>query len=640
MDPLKLDQATLKQRIEEANVAYRTGTSLMSDAEYDYLLSLVDDDSYRIKVGYEVERAKIALKVPMGSLNKVKTREEILEWRKSKDFPPHTGLTLMPKFDGLSLLVEIENGRFKNAATRGDGITGQDVTEHFRATRLGQVAMPADFSGFLVGEAILDLGTFERRYSSTFKNPRNMVAGLLSRKQISPELGDLSFIAYGVRGRDFARKTEELQFCNDFVNRLFDYQIRLHSQPLDTLSNDMLLAWFKDETRFQCDGLVLFIEDTNLFTELGSETSSLNPAGARAWKPESDDQRVCRVDAVSWQVSKSGALKPVVQIDPVELGGVTISNVTGINARFMRDNRIAAGALVAIIRSGDVIPKIVSVALPAPVAELPSCCTAKGCGGSLAWNDNEVDLICQNPACPEKGRAEIEDFFKILEVEEVGEGVVTQLWLAGYKSVASILALGVDELARLDGFKKRKAEKVFSSIQAKLQGVRLEKLQHASNLFKGLGSRRLELLARFDSRDKKPSRDEVLAIDGFSDITADAYFAGFDPFWDWYATLPGISLAAPKAAAPSDGPLKGKDFVFTGVRSAEMEARIEALGGKIGSGVTGKTFALVMKAKGSGSSKEKKAVELGVRIFELGELETFLDDYGPVSVAPFQPTLF
>ena len=617
------NQEEIKEILNEANKAYRlTGDdSGLSDAEYDYLLDLVEDDSFKNKVGVEIERNKIDLAVPMGSLNKIKSYEEILSWCDSKKIPLSTEICITPKFDGLSLLVEFENGAYKSAATRGDGVTGQDVSEHFRYTTVGKIQMPPDFSGFLIGETIMREQVFADKYAGKFKNPRNMVAGLLSRKQISKELEDINFIAFSVRNMEFDRKSEELQYCNQHINRHFNYQLQIITEKIGSLKDEWLKKVFESEKEFQCDGLVVEVNEVDFQEQLGRETNSLNPAYARAWKPESDDARPSKVLGITWQVSKNGNQKPVVQIEPLELGGVTISNVTGINAKFVKENGIAPGAIVSVIRSGDVIPKIINVVYSVGGDVLPAGCSS--CGGPIKWNDNEVELYCDNIHCSDKKVSENTDFFKILGIDEVGEGIIKQFFEAGYTDVADILNLGESEMLALDGFKERKAEKVYSSIHAGLSNVPLPKIQHASNLFKGLGSRKLEPLAMYDSADKCPSFDEVVAIEGYSDITANAYLEGFPKFWEWLARLP-VTIAAYEK--PAEGVYTGKSFVFTGFRSPEMEAQILALGGKMTSSVSKNTFALVMKKKGSGSSKEKKAVSLGLEIYEKEELEKILEE--------------
>ena len=605
-----MNQDKIKERLEEANRLYRLGEgeSPLSDEEYDYLLSLVDDEALKNKVGIEIEKDKVELAVPMGSLNKVKTRSELLSWFESKQISVSTKLTVSPKFDGLSLLVEFENGRFKSAATRGDGAVGQNVTEHFRLTRLGKVLLKDNFTGFIVGETIMPEVRFEEKYKGKFKNPRNMVAGLLSRKTISEELLDVDFIAFSVQGKTFASTAEELEYCNAQINWIYDYQLTIRTISLEEVQEDTMMKFFEEETIYQCDGLVVEVDEVALQNELGRETNSLNPAFARAWKPESDDSRSSKVIGVTWQVSKSGSQKPVVQIEPVDLGGVTISNVTGINAKFMGENKIGPGAVVSVIRSGDVIPKIVKVLVEAEGEVVPTECSC--CSGPLIWDKNEVDKLCVNPFCDEKIISEMTEFFKIIEIDEVGEGIVRQVYEGGYCDVESVLKMSGMDFLKLEGFKEKKAQKVYKSIHDKLNDVPLSKLQHASNLFKGLGSRKLDLVAEYDAPKKKPTLEQLIAIEGYSDITANSYLDAIDQFWAWREKLP-VNIKA--YAAPQEGTLTGKVFVFSGYRSKEAQAEIEAKGARLVHRSVRKLLLLYLRPKVRVLQRRKKLSILVLR---------------------------
>ena len=211
-------------------------------------------------------------------------------------------------------------------------------------------------------------------------------------------------------------------------------------------------------------------------------------------------------------------------------------------------------------------------------------------------------------------------FFEILEADNVSEGVITQLWDAGYKTIKDILSLTTSDLEKIDRFGKRKAKIVFDSIQKSVTGVSLSKLQHATGIFKGLGSKKLLLLEDFVT---KPTVDQVMSIEGFAEISAKSYVDSYDEFFDFVKDLP-ITIAQKVEVVKTGNDLDGKQFVFTGVRRKDLEEVIESRGGKIGGSVSKNTTHLVMKAKGSGSSKEKKAISLGVTILTVEELEDLL----------------
>jgi NAD-dependent DNA ligase len=212
-------------------------------------------------------------------------------------------------------------------------------------------------------------------------------------------------------------------------------------------------------------------------------------------------------------------------------------------------------------------------------------------------------------------------FFTILDVENVSEGVCAQFYQAGYNTIHKVLNMSRTEMEALDRFGKRKAEIVHNSIHSRLQRVPLSKLQHATGFFKGLGSKKLLLLEHFD---KKPSLEEITAITGFSQLSATAYLEAYDKFFDFITGLPIRIEKTEKQQASSDE-LEGMSFCFTGVRRKDLEEKIISKGGTIASGVSQSLSYLVMKEKGSGSSKETKALALGVKLLTVDELEAMLN---------------
>jgi DNA ligase (NAD+) len=236
-------------------------------------------------------------------------------------------------------------------------------------------------------------------------------------------------------------------------------------------------------------------------------------------------------------------------------------------------------------------------------------------GVELEWNENGIELRTITETDDQKLKQLI-SFFEILEVDNVGEGVITQLWNEGYQTIKDILELTTKDLEDLEGFGKRKSKIVYDNIQSKIKDIDLAKLQHATGFFVGLGSKKLDLLTHFTT---KPTIDEVIQIEGFAEKSAEVYIENYDKFFNFIKTLP-ITISSKKEVELKGDRFIGKSFVFTGVRSAEAESIIESLGGKIGSSVSKNTSYLVMKSKGSGSSKETKALSLGVEILTLEEL--------------------
>jgi NAD-dependent DNA ligase len=614
----------LKDKIKKANDSYRVGNSIISDSEYDKLveeLSLLSpDDELLTKVGHVVtdESRKSKLPIEMASMNKIKSMDDINDWCRLKGISKNEVVIITPKFDGLSLCVnELSNDAF----TRGDGEFGQKSNEHYKLidNHLYDVENVDPFSPidcqFTYGEVMMSKKTFTEKYSNDFANPRNLVAGLLNSKEATQSLKDCDYIKYGaIFTPDLMEVRYTKQEVIDYLNQYQKVKVQYHVCKISELTEELLISLFKEySVDYEIDGLIIEINNLSLQYTLGRETSSNNPCYARAFKhPSFEQSSETEIIGISWNISKQGYLKPTLHVRPIKLDGVTVSNVTGNNARFVKDLGIGVGAKVVVKRSGMVIPIISDVITPVEF-QMPDV-------ENIDWNENGVELITLTETDEQKLK-KIVAFFEILEADNVSEGVITQLWDAGYKTIKDILNLTISDLEKIDRFGKRKAQIVFNSIKKSVTGVQLSKLQHATGIFKGLGSKKLALLEQFTT---KPTLEQVMSIEGFAEISAKSYIDSYDVYFDFIKELPITIEEKVKVVAVSSD-LEGKQFVFTGVRRPDLESVIESRGGKIGSGVSKNTTYLVMKAVGSGSSKEKKAIDLGVEVITVEQLEKLLN---------------
>ena len=601
----------LKEQIIKANEAYRIGKPIISDSKYDKLIdelsNLSPGDELLTKVGHtpQDESRKSKIPIEMASMNKLKSLDDINDWCRLKGISKSETVVITPKYDGLSLCVNEKTG---DAFTRGDGQVGQKSNEHYKL--IGNHLSDSKLFDFTYGEVMMSKKTFVDKYSSEFANPRNLVAGLLNSKDISPILKDTSFIKYGtVTNHNFNTKSDII----DQLNQNQSIHVPYLLSKISDLTEEFLIEVFKDfSIEYEIDGLIIEINNLRLQEQLGRETSSNNPVWARAFKHPSFEQSAeTDVIGISWNISKQGLLKPTLHIKPVKLDGVTVSNVTGNNARFVKDLGIGVGAKVVVKRSGMVIPIIADVTkkVDFQMPDVPN----------IDWNENGIELITLTETDEQKLK-KIIAFFEILEADNVSEGVITQLWDAGYKTVKDILNLTTKDLEQIDRFGKRKAQIVFNSIKKSTTDVTLSKLQHATGIFRGLGSKKLALLEHFTT---KPTLEEILAIEGFAEISAQSYIDNYENYINFVKDLP-ITIQKKQEVEKTGTDFDNTQFVFTGVRRPDLEQIIESRGGKIGSGVSKNTTHLVMKSVGSGSSKEKKAQELGVKIITIEQLEKML----------------
>lgn len=605
----------LKEQIIKANDAYRLGEPIISDAKYDQLVEklqiLSPGDELLTKVGHAVadESRKSKLPIEMASMNKIKSMDDVEDWTRLKGISKSEYVIITPKFDGLSLCV---NETTSEAWTRGDGEFGQKSNDHYSLIQ-NHLNLEEDTFSFTYGEVMIPKQVFIDKFSADFANPRNLVAGLLNSKTVSDSLKDCQYIKYGaICKRNFSTKQEVI----NELNKGQKIKVQYHICQISDLDEDLLIELFhKFSTEFEIDGLIIELNRLDLQNQLGRETSSNNPVWARAFKHPSFEQSAeTDVIGISWNISKQGLLKPILHISPVKLDGVTVSNVTGNNARFVKDLGLGVGAKVVVKRSGMVIPIIADVITPVEFVQP----TIEGV--EVDWNEAGIELITLTETDDQKLK-KIVAFFEILEADNVSEGVITQLWNAGYKTIKDVLTLTTSDLEKIDRFGKRKADIVYKSIQKSVSGVQLSKLQHATGIFKGLGSKKLVLLEDFKT---KPTVDQVMSIEGFAEVSAKSYIDSYDIFFEFIKDLP-VTIIEKVEAVKVGTDLEGKSFVFTGVRRPDLESVIESRGGKIGSGVSKTTTHLVMKAVGSGSSKEKKAIELGVEVITVEQLEKLLN---------------
>lgn len=615
----------LVEKIIEANTAYRLGKPIMSDAKYDILvdeLRQLDPSNDLLDiVGHEIqdESRKRKLPIPMASMNKVKALSEIMDWSRLKGINPNQTVVITPKYDGLSLCVNELTGE---AWTRGDGEFGQKSDDHYKLignhlysnpTGEFDTFSPIPFS-YTFGEVMMPKKVFIDKYSQDFVNPRNLVAGLLNSPDPREGLKDTVYIKYGsVLKKDFqglcTTKSEILKELNIGQEIKVPFEVISIKDLTHEHLSELFKSWSQD---FEIDGLILEVDYLETQEQLGRETSSNNPCYARAYKsPDFEQVGDTEIIGITWNISKQGYLKPTLHVTPIKLDGVTISNVTGNNARFVKDMGLGIGAKVKIKRSGMVIPIIYEVteSVEFVMPDVPN----------IDWNENGVELITLSETDEQKFK-QLVSFFEILEAESFGEGVIKQLWDAGYNDVKSILDIKASDLEKIDRFGKRKSIIVYNSIQKCTRNVSLSKLQHATGIFRVIGSKKLALLEHFKI---KPTIEEVMSIEGFAEISAQSYIDGYDKFFDFIDGLP-ITIQEKVESIKVSNDLDGMNFVFTGVRRSDLVKIIESKGGKEVSSVSKNTTHLVCSDKSSVSSKMKKAMDLGIKILDVKELENIL----------------
>jgi len=620
LDNNKFNEASIE--VKKLNQKYRNGEPEITDPEYDKLILTFqklnpDNEIFESGVIEDSEDVnpdrKESLKYPMYSLDKYHTIEEIHKWLKNKGLPLETELVCTSKYDGMSILKDEYN---QLAWSRGDGITGESMHLHYTKLRdKGERINLFTIGEMIFPKPVFNSHTFYRDNGEPFKNARNMIAGLKNSDTPSEDLKFAKHIRYGYASEDFTQdKSEQLKFINENFSDVPYKIFKAKDLDFDEL-NEIFIEWGKE---YDIDGLVFDINDKDIRKKLGRETNN-NPAYARAYKnPQWSETAETTILEIVKEVSKQSYLKPVALITPVLLDGALISRVTLNNYKFVKDNGLGINSLIEITRSGGVIPKLIRV-LKSTGFEMPTFGSSK-----VFWNETGVELMVEGTE--EQEIKKLISFFEILGAENVSEGIINQLYNAGYKTVKQILELSKEDLESLDRFGDRKSSIVFQSIHKAVTNVKLSKLMHASNFFKNLGSKKIELLMHLDY---KPSLDEILAIKGFSDKSAHAYLDAYDTFYEWLQDKPQITIETKqlKNNIMKNKDLEGQIFVFTGFRlkkGSEEENLFIKHGGKEGSSISKNTTHLVCSDISSSSSKMNKAKEFGVKIMSISDFYEML----------------
>ena len=645
----------LLQAIKAHNQAYRIGKPMISDADYDKEvaeLKRLDPDNEWFKRVEPVaisKGRKVKLPIPMKSLNKVKSLVELKQWASSLALPPTTKLVLMPKYDGVSWLHDERNN--KTYSRGGAENEGQDCTSHFIKGHFDnkQSDFPADFTyGELVFSRHKWMSEMAGRNSDAtgepYRSPRNTVAGFINRDEAPDDIRHASFIRYGVdeyslsNWSSFTALLEDMtieygQWMNTGNGIKYPFYVITLQEITEGLLAELFSAW---QHEYYIDGIVVYIDDLNLWKVIGRQQTTGNPLYAIAYKhPDFTESFETTVKGVDWSISKAGALKPVVNIEAVDTGDCTMENPTGYNARYIFDHGIGAGAKIIVTRSGGVIPKILNVVEEAPVEAMMEqrdsllCCPH--CNQPTTWNESKVELICTNLDCPGIRFAKIVHFYTTLDAEQMGEETIAKMFRAGYDTLRRILDITFDELLMIEGFGESIANTIIDTNKRIREGVEITKLMHASDCFPGIGQVKAKnILSELSDENlfavlnglvyTKPGFDKTPQFLALGK-TIQSFLKGLTPFYDFVAINKLKIRPMEEPVKPVGDKYVGMKVCFTGIRDKELEMEIVLQGGEVVSGVSKKTTHLIVANHNSTSSKATKAKSLNIPVLTIDEFK-------------------
>jgi len=610
----QLNEKQLTDILRLANQKYYNESNVMTDNQYDIVKEYIEQkypsNQAIHEIGAEVERNKVKLPYEMASMDKIKPDTGALTSWMTKYKGPYI---LSCKLDGVSGLYTTE-GSTPKLYTRGNGKIGQDISHLIPFLNLPKT------KGIVIrGEFIIPKAVFLEKYKTKFANPRNMVAGIINHKTINDNVVDLHFVAYEVVV-PHKKPSEQMAFLGTInVERV------LH-KLVDKLSNEMLselLVEWRTNYMYEIDGVI--VTDDKIYPR-----KSGNPEHSFAFKMVLSDQIAeAKVLNVIWTPSKDGYLKPRVQIEPIHLGGVTIEYATGFNGAFIYDNKVGIGSTIEIIRSGDVIPHIKAVTVPAPEPKMPDV--------PFKWNDTHVDIMLENvsedPTVKEKN---ITGFFRGIGVEGLSSGNIARLIQAGFSTVPKIINMSEPDFLKVEGFKGKLANKIYTGIHQKLDEASITTLMAASNIFgRGFSDKKIEIILQElpDILISKQSQEEkvklIAAVKGMATKSALAFtlkINDFNNFLEECGLENKLYTKAIDKVVDQSHPLFGKTVVLTGTREKNIVDFLKQVGAIQGSSISKNTFLVVAKNKDEDTGKAEEARKLNITIMSIQEfIDTFIN---------------
>ncbi len=631
---------------------YQADEEIMSNREYDRLYDelvsleeetgIVLSSSPTVNVGYEVVSSlpKKQHPSPMLSLDKTKDPAALAAWLGDQE-----GL-LSWKLDGLTIVLTYTEGRLSDAVTRGDGITGEVITGNARVFDNVPLTIPSKEETVVRGEAVISYPQFEQINESIedaearYKNPRNLCSGTVRQLDSSVTAArHVRFYAFSLAagGGDQTRRRDQMEW--------------LRAQGFDTVENipvtrdtvEEAVASFAEKIGdfdIPSDGLVLTFDDIAYGRSLGTTAKFPRDSIAFKWQ---DELAETTLRQILWNPSRTGLINPIAVFDPVELEGTTVSRASVHNLSIVEELQLLPGDRIQVYKANMIIPQIeknLSAKAGRAAPEPPGACPA--CGEETAVRDENGirTLRCPNPDCPAKKIKSFTHFVgrTAMNIEGLSEATLEKLiGIGALHQLADIFRLDRfrEEIVGMEGFGEKSFDNLIKACR-KASQTTPDRLLNSLGI-PGIGSANARMICLAgENRWEKISgmtEEELLSIDGIGDVLArdfTAFFADEGNRGMLEELLPLLTLDE-SYEERTDQPLQGKTFVITGSlerfenREAAQE-KIRQLGGKAAGSVSKKTDYLVNNDIGSGSSKNKKAKELGIPIITEEQLLEMMNE--------------
>jgi len=648
---------------------YVQNDPLISDYEYDVLYKALekvekenpasitpDSPTQRVGSGLVKEFPKVQHLVPMLSLENSYNAEDLLDWdRKARELSKLDVVEycVEPKFDGASISVIYDNDFLSRAATRGDGITGDEIT--INTKQIKSVPLSAKFSNYEIeqieirGEALINKNNFKAYNQKLMEegvpplaNPRNAAAGTLRIKDTA-EVGRrnlevfLYHVSYSISNKQKAKSNKEPETHSGMLEMLWELGFRSPTKEMKVVKGiDKVIDYInefetkRDDLPYEVDGMVIKVNNLHLQEELGM--TSHHPRWAIAYKFKAR-QASSKLIGVEFQVGRTGAVTPVAKIEPVQVGGVTVSSISVHNEEYIKEKNLLLGDAILIERSGDVIPQIVK-SFPelrdGTEKEIifPTNCPV--CSHPLFKPEEEAVWRCININCEAQVVERIIHFVSkdAMDIKSFGDANVRKFYGEGVlKDVPGIYQLDFDSIGTMEGFGKKSIDNLKAAIDA-------SKTQPLHRLIYALGIRYVgETTAKTLANTvdhildfKNYTEEQLQQMEDVGVKVASSIFRFFNDeaniaMIEKLGSL-GVSLINQKKQTTENGSLSGQTFLFTGtlnkLKRSDAEEMVEKHGGKIVSGVSSKLNYLVV-GEDAGSKLEKAKKITAIKIINEDE---------------------
>lgn len=608
----KYNQEELEEILDSAETRYYNNEEGLeiSDEKFDYiktyLIEHYPSTKYKNKVGTEELKVnKVNLPIWMGSMDNFKTEKQIENYKKTyiKNY------VIMSKLDGISGLIE-KNGPRIRLYTRGNGKKGKDISHLLKYLNIPDLS---DFNNIMIrGELLIKIKDYKKIESKT-ANERSLISGLVNSKEknINKEhIKYLRFVSYELIHPQFEIK-EQLNILKNIGLHVVD---NIYMEKINLNILEKCLKTFKECSKYLIDGIIIRHNENYEFNKSG------NPDYAFAFKMVLNNQiKETVIKKVHWNISKFGKLFPQIEVEKINIGGIDISFISGKSAKYIYNNKLGKGSVIDVIRSCDVIPDIYKIKKNSSEADMPIY--------KYKWNDTMSDIYSINDNIENNKEQEIKlitDFFKKINTENLGPGLVKKLYENNYNSIKKIINIKKEDLLKIEGIKDVLANKLIKNIEVSIFKCNIIDIMNASNIFgSGFGIKRLENIYYnidnvLDETSEKVLLNDIINLKGFNEKTGKQFILYLNKFKKF---LKELDLEYKKEKSIKKNEVK-KNIVLTGFRDKTIDKIISEYNIEINNTINNNTIYLLHK----GDKKSNKLELAKKKNIKIVEIDMFLND--------------